>query len=81
MRKTDYPDLEFASSWRAFIEQRAALLAILEPLSAEGWARTAIVKVYGEPFEYSVQYYGNKLARHEAVQIPQIESIVKSLTS
>ncbi len=79
MRKTDYPELEFAPSFRAFTEQRAALLAILESLTTEGWARTAIVKVYGDRFEYSVQYYGDKLARHEAVHIPQIEGVVSAL--
>ena len=81
MRKTDYPELEFAPSFRAFTEQRAALLGILEPLGSEGWARTATVKVYGELFEYTVQYYGSKLARHEAVHIPQIESVVRALSA
>ena len=81
MRKTDYPDLEYAPSWSAFIEQRAALLAMLEPLPPEGWARTAIVKVYGERFEYTVQHYGSKLSGHEAVHIPQIESVVRALTA
>jgi hypothetical protein len=51
-----------------------------ELLASEGWARTATVKVYGEPFEYTVQYYGSKLARHEAVHIPQIESVVRALS-
>ena len=81
MRKTDYPELEFAPSFRAFAEQRAALIGMLESLPSEGWARTATVKVYGKLFEYTVQYYGSKLARHEAVHIPQIEGVVRSLSS
>ncbi len=48
-------------------------------LPDEGWTRTATVKVYGELFEFTVQYYGDKLARHEAVHLPQIESLVISL--
>jgi DinB superfamily len=79
MRKTDYPELEFAPSFRAFADQRDALLAILESLTAEGWARTAVVKVYGDRFACSVQYYSSKLARHEAVHIPQIEGVVIAL--
>jgi len=79
MRNTDYPDLEFAPSFRAFSEQRDALMLMLDALPEAGWTRTANVKVYGEPFEFTVHYYGDKLARHEAVHLPQIASIVSSL--
>jgi hypothetical protein len=81
MRKTDYPDLEFAPSFRAFTEQRNALMGMLDALPERGWTRTAIVRVYGEPFEFTVQYYGDKLARHEAVHLPQIEGVVRSISS
>ena len=81
MRKTDYPELEFAPSFRAFQEQRGSLMGMLEALPERDWMRTAIVKVYGEPFEFTVHYYGDKLARHEAVHLPQIEGIVSSLSS
>lgn len=79
MRKTDYPELEFAPSFRAFSEQRDALVAMLEALHETGWTRTATVKVYGEPFEFTVHYYGDKLAGHEAVHLPQIAGVVNSL--
>lgn len=79
MRKTDYPELEFAPSFRAFAEQRDALVAMLEALPEASWKRTAIVNVYGERFDFTVMYYGDKLARHEAVHIPQIESVVQAL--
>ncbi len=79
MRKTDYPDMEFAPSLRAFSEQRDALMAMLDAAARGGWARTATVKVYGEPFEYTVLYYGDKLARHEAVHLPQIAGVVSAL--
>jgi DinB superfamily len=81
MRKTDYPDLDFAPSFRAFRKQRDALLGILEGMPRAGWARTATVKVYGDLFEYTAQHYGSKLARHEAVHVPQIESVVRLLSS
>jgi hypothetical protein len=79
MRKTDYPDQEFAPSLQAFAAQRAGLLATLDELVPDDWARTATVKVYGELWEHGVQYYGDKLARHEAVHLPQIEGVVRSL--
>jgi hypothetical protein len=81
MRKTDYPELEFASSFQAFLDQRADLMTMIDGLSADAWARTATVKVYADRFEFSVQYYGDKLARHEAVHVPQIEGLVGSLRS
>jgi DinB superfamily len=80
MRKTDYPELEFAPSFRAFSEQRDALMAMLDDLPEAGWTRTATVKVYGQPFEFTVHYYADKLARHEAVHLPQIAGTVSSLT-
>lgn len=79
MRKTDYPELEFAPSFREFSEQRETLMAMLDALPEAGWKRTAIVKVYGEPFEFTVHYYADKLARHEAVHLPQIAGVVSSL--
>src|SRR5262245_24895313 len=81
MRKTDYPDLEFGPSFQAFREQRAALLTMLDGLSRDGWARTATVKVYDELWTYSVQYYGSKLARHEAAHLPQIEAVALAVRS
>ena len=79
MRKTDYPGLEFAPSFRAYLTQRMDLITLLDALPSAAWARTATVKVYAERFEFSVQYYGDKLARHEAVHVPQIEGLVRSL--
>ncbi len=38
--KTDYPDLEFAASLRAFVRQRTALLAVLDELRPDEWRRT-----------------------------------------
>src|SRR5579885_3336060 len=43
IKQTDYPELEFRPSLRAFTSQRAELLAFLEPLPPEGWSRTATV--------------------------------------
>src|SRR5260221_1808274 len=41
IKGTDYLDLEFQPSLRAFATQRADLLAVLKSLPPEGWSRSA----------------------------------------
>jgi hypothetical protein len=79
IKQTDYPALEFAPSLRAFSTQRAAVLAILERLPPEGWARTATVTGAGSPLERTVLDYADRLARHEQPHIKQIERIARSM--
>jgi hypothetical protein len=79
IRQTDYLELEFAPSLRAFTAQRAALLAVLEPLPPEGWARTATVTGAGSPLERTVLDYADRLARHEQPHIKQIEHIAMGM--
>src|SRR5262245_57226508 len=43
IKQTNYCELEFHPSLQAFTTQRAALLAVLEPLPPAGWARGATV--------------------------------------
>ena len=42
IKQTDYPELEFQLSLRAFARQRADLLAVLKPLPPAGWWGMAI---------------------------------------
>jgi hypothetical protein len=79
IEQTDYLELEFAPSLRAFTTQRAALLTILEPLPPEDWARTATVTGAGSPLQKTVLDYADRLARHEQPHVKQIERIVKAL--
>ena len=78
IKQTDYLELEFSPSLRAFTTQRAALLAILEPLPQEGWARTATVTGAGSPLQKTVLDYAERMARHERPHIRQIERIVNT---
>jgi thiaminase len=66
---------------QAFTAQRAALLAVLQPLTPEAWSRTALVTGAGKPRERTVQIYAQWLANHEQSHIRQIERIVNSLRS
>ncbi len=79
IKQTNYLELEFAPSLRAFSTQRAALLAVLEPLPPEGWARTATVMGAGSPLERTVLDYAERLARHERPHVKQIERIARSM--
>jgi len=75
--RTDYPQLRFRTSLRAFAKQRADLLAVLEPLPPDGWSRAARVTGAGSPLELTVFSYAQRMARHERAHVKQIGHIVK----
>jgi hypothetical protein len=79
IEKTDYLEQEFQPSLDAFTTQRAALLAVLEPLPPESWARGASVMVAGKALERTVRFYAQWLATHERPHLKQIERIVNTL--
>lgn len=79
IKRTDYPVAEFAASLRAFTRQRTELLATLEPLPRERWARAATVTGAGKTLERTVLSYAGWLARHEQPHIEQIARIVAAL--
>lgn len=75
---TNYPDLDFEPSFRAFSAQRAGLLAVLEPLPPEAWSRTAVVTGAGAVFERTLNWYALGLAAHERSHVKQILRMAKS---
>ena len=77
--KTNYREQAFQSSLDAFTAQRADLLAALEPLAPEGWARAAIVTGAGKPLERTVMSYAQWLAEHERPHVKQIERVVNTM--
>lgn len=77
--RTNYADLEFAPSFRAFTDQRADLLAVLESLSPDDWSRAATVTGAGAPLERTVLTYAGRLARHERTHVRQIERTVAAV--
>ena len=72
LRGTDYRDQAFDVSFRAFSEQRADLIATLEPLSPEAWDRSAIVTGAGAVLERTLHWYALGLAAHERSHVKQI---------
>jgi uncharacterized damage-inducible protein DinB len=79
INKTDYLEQEFRPSLQAFATQRAELMAILQPLTPEGWSRTATVTGAGKVLERSVLFYAQWIARHERPHLKQIHRIVSTL--
>ena len=80
MKKTDYPDWAFAPAFAAFRNQRAELLAVVQPLPPDAWARIARVRgVFGDIKERSVRYYGDWMADHERTHWKHIARIVAVL--
>jgi hypothetical protein len=79
IKRTDYPELEFGPSFRAFASQRAELLTVLEPLPQEGWSRAATVTGAGAVLERTVLFYAQWLAQHERAHVKQIGRIVKTV--
>jgi hypothetical protein len=76
IKQTDYPDLSFRASLRAFTRQRTDLLAVLKPLPSDGWSRTATVLAWGQQYEKSVLEFASKLASHERMHVQQIGAVV-----
>lgn len=75
IRKTNYLNSDFQSSFLAFRRQREDLLKILEPLDHKGWLRRATVKAT-KLREETVLSYAQRLAGHEAGHCEQIDRIL-----
>ena len=78
--KTDYPDLEFAPSLRAFSRQRKTLLTVLDGMEDEDWLRTGTLVGAGRPVDLTAYSYAERLARHERPHVKQIARAVTALT-
>ena len=78
INRTDYRALEFGPSLRAFVTQRADLLAVLAPLPPAAWARAATVTGAGRVLERTVLSYAQWLARHEQPHVKQIARIANT---
>ena len=76
IRDTDYLDRAFRPSLRAYTRQRTELLALLETLSPEDWARAGTFTGAGKPLERTVLSEADAIARHERSHVKQIARVV-----
>jgi hypothetical protein len=79
IKQTNYPELEFRRSLRAFTAQRAKLLAVLQPLPSKAWSRSATVTGAGKPRQRTVLSYAQWLANHEQSHLRHIARLVNPL--
>jgi hypothetical protein len=78
--ETDYFESDFGPALEVFRTQRAELLAVIEPLPAAAWERTATVLAPPNvTYEYSVLYYGDWIARHERSHLKHMAKIIREL--
>jgi hypothetical protein len=74
IHQTDFLEQPFAASLKAFTTDRARLMARLRSANADGFARTATVKIPARGTEErSALYYADRLAAHEREHVRQIE--------
>ena len=81
IKQTNYRELDFRPSLHAFAMQRAELMAVLKPLPAAGWSRSATVTGAGRPLTLTVPSYAQRLALHERPHVKQIERIGATLAT
>jgi hypothetical protein len=80
--ETDYFEWDFGPALEVFRTQRAELLAVIEPLPAAAWERTATVLAPPNvTYEYSVLYYGDWIARHERSHLKHMAKIIGELSA
>lgn len=73
IKKTDYLELDFRESLKAFTAQRKQLLKALKRLSLEDWSRAATI--HGR--EHTVFTQARRMALHENIHCEQIESLLQ----
>jgi hypothetical protein len=76
IRKTNYLEQAFDSSFAVFAKQRADLLATLNGLTATDWARAATFTGTVRGRNQTVFSYALRIADHERQHLEQIESIL-----
>lgn len=79
VKRTDYATQRFSVSFATFLAQRESLLAVLEPLAAADWSRSAIVTGAGPVMERTLTWYALGLADHERQHVRQMERLAAGL--
>ena len=79
VRPADYVALAFQPSLRALARQRAALMAVLQPLPPVGWDRAATILSADKPRQTTVLTDAWRLARHERLHLQQLTRLFRRL--
>jgi uncharacterized damage-inducible protein DinB len=81
IRDTDYADRAFRPSFGAYSQQRTELVAFLEALTPEEWARGGTFTGAGRILERTVLSEASAIVNHERPHVNQIERIVNMCSS
>jgi hypothetical protein len=73
MKQTDYPQLDFHKSFKAYAAQRKGLLKILTKLSFDDWSRGAMI---GGRI-HTVFTQARRIAKHDSAHCDQIEGLLR----
>lgn len=73
IKQTNYPELDFHTSFKAYSEQRKTLLKTLMKLSFEDWSRGAMI---GGRI-HTVFTQARRIAKHDSDHCNQIEGMLK----
>jgi hypothetical protein len=76
IRKTDYLQLSFRESLRAFAHRRAKLVETLNRLDASDWSRGAIFTRGNTGHEATVLDFAGRIADHEVRHLDQLHRTV-----
>jgi len=81
IRKTNYLELEFRESLKAFTDQRRELLRVLKGLAIKDWSRSATFTATTKGREQTVFGYACRIAEHENKHCDQIEAALMSASA
>ena len=76
IKKTDYLQLSFHETLRAFSQERVVLVRTLSKLSASGWARGATFSATTLGRKATVLSYATRIADHEVRHLDQLRRTV-----
>ena len=77
LKKTNYLELDFHQSLKAFAQQRQELLKVLKGLARQDWSRGATFTATTRGREQTVLSYAWRIAQHEGEHLEQLEAVLK----
>jgi hypothetical protein len=73
VKRTNYIELDFQTSFKAYKDQRSKLLKLLKKLPLKSWGRGAII----QGREHTIFTQARRMALHDSVHCEQIESLLQ----
>ena len=81
IRKTNYLEQSFHTSFQAFAQQRTDLLTSLNELADQDWARAATFTGTVKGRSQTVFSYAQRIVEHERQHLDQVESVLKTIAA